>query len=32
VEKRRKVQKPQANVGLLIPGALVLDELFRSAG
>ncbi|MFC5439842.1 hypothetical protein [Rhodanobacter ginsenosidimutans] len=26
VEKRRKVQKPQANVGLLIPGALVLDE------
>ena len=32
VEKRRKVQKPQADVGLLIPEALVLDELFRSAG
>ncbi|HET6807095.1 MAG TPA: hypothetical protein VFH59_16795 [Frateuria sp.] len=31
VEKRRKVQKPHANVGLLVPGALVLDGKARAA-
>ena len=30
VEKRRKVQKPRANVSLLVPGALVLDEKARA--
>ena len=30
-EKRRKTQKPRANVGLLIPGALVLDDKAREA-
>ena len=31
VERRRKVQKPRANVSLLVPGALVLDEKARAA-
>jgi hypothetical protein len=30
VEKRCKVQKPHANVSLLVPGALVLDEKARA--
>jgi hypothetical protein len=30
VEKRRKVQKPRANVSLLVPGALILDEKART--
>lgn len=31
VEKRRKAQKPRADVSLLVPGALVLDEKARAA-